>query len=109
MDLTDQRLEAYRESGDQAVAALAAEVVRLREGIRGHQSNTGHGLCWLNDLELCKLLNAEAAYPHDTLPVREEFFAQCDGYYESRIAGTPYEEPEPQKTVTMARDGEEVK
>ncbi len=66
-------LQSYAMSGDQVVSTLAKEVLRLKQGIEDHRSNTGHGLCWLNDLELWKLLDSEAPYPHETIPMKEEF------------------------------------
>ena len=79
---------------------LAAEVKRLREAIRAHAAKRGHELCWLNDVELWKSVGVTAGYPHNTLPRREEFLTQCQHYYESRLAGTPYQEPETQIPVT---------
>jgi hypothetical protein len=101
MKLTDQELKSYAESGDEVVAVLVAEVMRLREGIREHQSKSGHELCWLNDIELWKLLDPDATYPHETLPVREELLTQCVRFYESRLKGISYEEPKPKQTVSI--------
>lgn len=92
-------LQSYAMSGDQVVSTLAKEVLRLKQGIEDHRSNTGHGLCWLNDLELWKLLDSEAPYPHETIPMKEEFFTQCQRFYESRLTGTPYQEPQPKQTI----------
>lgn len=99
MQLSDDQLLSWAGSDSEVIAALAREVIRLREGIRKHQQQTGHGLCWLNDVELWKLLDPEARYPHETLPVRDEFLAQCAKFYESRVTGTPYIEPKPRQTV----------
>ena len=102
MDITDDQVHVLATNENQDIAALAREVIRLREGIRAHQSKSGHELCWINDLTLWTLLDADAAYPHDTLPVKEEFLSQCARYYESRLKGTPYEEPQPHKTITRS-------
>jgi hypothetical protein len=99
MELSDDRLRALAASGDETTAHMAAEIVRLRAGIRNHMQKTGHGLCWLNDLALWELIEPTVHYPHDTLPVREEFLAQCAKFYESRLHGTPYQEPTPSRTV----------
>jgi hypothetical protein len=99
MNLSFDRLRELAGGDDELVAALAAEVLRLQEAIRAHQSNTGHALCWLNDLSLWRTLQPDAEYPHETLPVREEFLAQCARFYESRLTGTPYEEPQPKRTI----------
>ncbi|MET1027958.1 MAG: hypothetical protein ABWY00_12375 [Dongiaceae bacterium] len=100
MNLSDRAIEQFSQDEDADKAALAAEVTRLRDGIRAHMQATGHELCWINDLTLWQLIDPEAGYPHRTLPVREEFLGQCARFYESRLKGTPYEEPEPRRTVT---------
>lgn len=103
MKLTDHMLKCCVESDDKVIRTLAAEVTRLREGIRNHQSKRGHEICWLNDIELWRLLDPDARYPHKTLPVREEFLTQCAQFYESRLKGTPYEEPQPQQRISPVR------
>lgn len=87
---------------DPAVRELAQEALRLRSAIETHRAQTGHALCWLNDVELWKAIGEDegAAYPHETLPVREEFLKQCGRFYESRLTGTPYVEPQPKQTLT---------
>jgi len=99
--LTDAAIDGLCGSSDPTILALAAEVRRLRSGIREHQGQTGHHLCWLNDLDLWRLLDPQADYPHATLPVGEEFFGQCRKYYESRLTGVEYEEPQPNVTVRV--------
>jgi len=99
--LTDAEIDRLCGSSDATIIALAAEVKRLRSGIREHQHQTGHSLCWLNDLDLWRLLDATAEYPHATLPVRDEFFGQCRRYYESRLTGVEYEEPVPNTTIRV--------
>ncbi len=103
-DLTDDHIEALAGSRDNVVAQLATEIRRLRDGIKEHRSATGHELCWLNDVALWTLIGEDAApaYPHETLPVREEFLSQCCRYYESRIAGSAYEEPRPRTCIKKA-------
>ncbi len=103
MKPTDQMLKSCVKSDDKIIRTLAAEVIRLREGIRNHQNKSGHELCWLNDIELWKLLDSGARYPHNSLPVREEFLAQCGRFYASRLKGTPYEEPQPKQKISPAR------
>lgn len=88
-------------SSDPTIRALAAEVRWLRNGIREHQRQTGHALCWLNDLDLWRLLDPQADYPHATLPVRDEFFGQCRTYYESRLTGVEHEETQPSTTIRV--------
>ena len=97
--LDDAELEGLIGSTDPLIQRLAQEVKRLRDGIRVHQSQTGHSLCWLNDIELWKLLDANAGYPHETLPVREEFMENCKRFYASRLQGTPWQDPPVRKTV----------
>ncbi len=99
--LSDAAIDELCGSSDPTALALAAEVRRLRNGIRDHQRQTGHALCWLNDLDLWRLLDPQADYPHASLPVREEFFGQCSKYYESRLTGVAYEEPQPNTTIRV--------
>jgi hypothetical protein len=99
--LSDAAIDELCGRSDPTILALAAEVKRLRSGIREHQRQTGHALCWLNDLDLWRLLDPQADYPHATLPVREEFFGQCRTYYESRLTGVEYEEPQPNTTIQV--------
>ena len=100
MNLSDRDIERFLQNDDPDKAALATEITRLRDGIRAHMQATGHALCWINDLTLWHLIDPDAGYPHQTLPVRDEFLAQCARFYESRLTGTAYEEPKPQRTVT---------
>lgn len=95
----DTDVEALLGSADPQVSRLAREVQRLRAGIRLHQSQTGHSVCWLNDIELWKLLDADAGYPHETLPVREEFMDNCKRFYASRLEGTCWQDPPVEKTL----------
>jgi hypothetical protein len=98
--MADSELAEYCSSDVPVIARLAMEVRRLREGIRNHRSQTGHSLCWLNDVALWRLIEEETAYPHDTLPVREEFLANCERYYQSRLEGTPWTDPAVKHTIT---------
>jgi len=77
---------------------LEEENRRLRAAIEKHREQSGHALCWLNDVELWSVLGP-AQYPHASLPVREEFLKQCARYHESRLTGTPYAEPSVKKTI----------
>ena len=100
MTLPDDEIGRLAAGKDKTVSTLAAEVRRLREGIKSHRSASGHELCWLNDVELWKLVDDNPVYPHDTLPVQDEFLSQCRRYHESRLKNTPYAEPAAKKTVT---------
>jgi hypothetical protein len=97
--MTYAQLRACLSSEDLFVRALAEEALRLHDAIRSHRDKTGHELCWLNDVELWKTIGENPAYPHDTLPVREEFLGQCSRFYESRLKGTAYAEPATKKTI----------
>ena len=99
MTMNDDEIRNLLGTTDGTVRSLAEEILRLRGAIRQHRDKRGHELCWLNDLELWSELGENSRYPHDTLPVREEFLRQCAIYYESRIHGTPYEDPRPERTV----------
>ena len=97
--LDDAAIARHCGDDNEIVAELAREVGRLREGIRNHQRQTGHSLCWLNDVELWKLLDENPQYPHQTLPVREEFLRNCQRYYESRLSGTPWQDPNADRMI----------
>ncbi len=100
--LPDEEIARLSSDSNDTVRLLAAEIGRLRAGIRQHQSATGHELCWLNDVELWKLVDDNSAYPHETLPVAEEFLSQCRRYHESRLKNSPYAEPQARVTVKKA-------
>ena len=97
---TDSEINKCGSSRELLVARLAQEVLRLRQGIRHHRSQTGHSLCWLNDVALWQLLDENAGYPHDTLPVQEEFVANCQRFYRSRLEGTPWVDPPVKHAIT---------
>jgi hypothetical protein len=96
----DDEVGMLASANDATVRRLAREVLRLRAAIAAHAAKRGHELCWLNDLELWEAIGIDAGYPHDSLPVREEFLAQCHRYYASRVSGSPYEEPSTDTPVT---------
>jgi hypothetical protein len=98
--MRDDEVKALAGANDSTVRRLAAEVLRLRAAIAAHADKRGHELCWLNDLDLWKAAGLDAGYPHDSLPVREEFLAQCQRYYASRVNGSPYAEPSTATPVT---------
>ena len=60
---------------------LAAEVKRLRAGIRRHRDGTGHELCWHHP-ELWALL-PERTDPQPTVPEWPQFMAGCVRYRQS--------------------------
>ncbi len=91
MNLDDKTIYKLAQNEDPTHTVLAQEIIRLRSAIREHQSKRGHDLCWLNDLALWKTIDKEAQYPHDSLPVHDEFLAGCKRYYQSRLTGTPFE------------------
>ena len=97
----DEELVDLASANDPHVRRLAGEVLRLRNAIATHAAKRGHELCWLNDVALWKSAGIDAGYPHDSLPVREEFLAQCARYHASRLTGTPYEEPVTRAAVTQ--------
>ncbi len=97
--MTDAYIKSLLAHKDKVVSGLAREVKTLRDGIRHHQAQTGHSLCWINDLELWKLIEDDPKYPHSTLPIRDEFLSNCQAFYESRLKNTPWEDPPVRKTV----------
>ena len=66
---------------------LAAEVVRLRAGIRAHRDSSGHDLCWHHP-ELWGLLPERAA-PDIAVPRWPQFLRGCVKYRESLDAELP--------------------
>lgn len=98
--MDDEEVGALVSSGDATVRRLAGEVLRLRSAITTHAAKPGHELCWLNDVALWTTVGIDGDYPHDAVPVREEFLAQCARYHASRVSGTPYEEPTIRRAVT---------
>lgn len=63
-----------------------AEVERLKQAIRKHRDERGHGRCWENDLELYRALG-EAVPGSPGLPDRAEFLAECARYYDGQAGG----------------------
>ena len=79
-------VEVMTRSGE--VSDAQAEVRRLRTAIEIHRDQTGHNLCWLNDVELWTALeDGSTEYPHATIVPPEEFFVGCKAFYESRFTG----------------------
>ena len=97
----DEELGGLVSANDPQVRRLAGEVLRLRNAIATHAAKRGNELCWLNDVALWKSVGIDAGYPHDSLPVREEFLAQCARDHASRLTGTPYEEPAMKVPITQ--------
>jgi hypothetical protein len=62
-------------------AQLAAEVKRLRAGIRAHRDSTGHDLCWHHP-QLWSLL-PERVEPAIAVPPWPQFMRGCLKYRES--------------------------
>jgi hypothetical protein len=57
---------------------LAAEVMKLRQGIRGHRDTTGHDLCWHHPA-LWALLPEQVA-PEIAVPAWPQFMRGCIRY-----------------------------
>jgi len=66
---------------------LAAEVRKLRAGIRAHRDATGHDLCWHHPA-LWGLL-PEKTDPMPTVPAWPQFLAGCIRYRQSLDAQLP--------------------
>lgn len=60
---------------------LAAEVRKLRQGIRDHRDSTGHQLCWHHP-DLWALL-PERSDPQPTVPAWPDFLQGCIRYRQS--------------------------
>lgn len=107
MRYSDTQLRNFIDSGTNPVSALASELLALRAAIIEHKNKSGHAVCWINDRDLWHHVAPDAQYPHGSLPVRDEFLGQCARYYESRLNGTPYEEPAARLTVESAHAGKQ--
>ena len=68
--------------------ALAAEVRRLRAGIRAHRDGTGHELCWHHP-QLWGLL-PEQTDPLPDVPAWPQFLRGCLRYRESLDRDLPH-------------------
>ena len=79
--------------------ALAAEVKRLRAGIRAHRDSSGHDLCWHHP-QLWGLL-PEKSDPLPTVPAWPQFLRGCLRYRESLDAQLPHAP----RTETAFEDG----
>ena len=81
-------VEVMTKSGE--LSEARSEIRRLRAAIEDHREQTGHNLCWLNDVELWKALgDGDAAYPRETVVSADEFFVGCRAYYASRFVPAP--------------------
>ena len=67
--------------------ALAAEVRKLRAGIRKHRDSTGHELCWHHP-DLWELL-PERTDPQIAVPPWPKFMRGCIRYRQSLDAQAP--------------------
>jgi hypothetical protein len=67
--------------------ALAAEVRKLRAGIRKHRDSTGHDLCWHHP-DLWELL-PERTEPDIAVPPWPKFMRGCIRYRQSLDAQAP--------------------
>ena len=83
-----QKLNQGSAKLDQDLLTLSArqmrkEIMRLRNAIREHRDEKGHGRCWLDDQRLYAVLleNQTADF---SLPSRDEFLASCALYWQER-------------------------
>ncbi len=77
MENLDQDLDG--QSSDE----LRGEVIRLRQAIRLHRDEKGHGRCWLDDARLYAVL-PEQTQAETQLPSKPEFLRNCDLFWEDR-------------------------
>lgn len=68
----------------EAVRDLVAEVERLYFAIRTHRDQKGDDRCWLDDIELYKVLGEAVSIDVTGLPPRCDFLESCRRYYEQR-------------------------
>ena len=81
---------------DRALIEAARESRRLYMLIEIHMKQTGHNLCWMNDLRLWQeaFRDPKIEYPHESIPSGAEFVEVgceefCKPYYTSRFNPTP--------------------
>jgi hypothetical protein len=77
---------------------LAAEVIRLRAGIRAHRDSSGHDLCWHHP-ELWSLL-PEPIPSEIAIPAWPQFLRGCVKYREAldrELPNAPRSEPESER------------
>ncbi|MBB4634271.1 hypothetical protein [Longimicrobium terrae] len=67
---------------------LAAEIIKLRNGIRAHRDSTGHDLCWHHP-DLWALL-PERSDPLPTVPEWPQFMRGCVRYRQSLDEQAPH-------------------
>ena len=91
-----------RDLDDWDMAALAAEVRRLRAGIPAHRDATGHDLCWHHP-QLWELL-PERVDPKIAVPEWPQFFRGCIAYRQS----LDRQAPDAPRTTGEFRDGQDV-
>src|SRR5262245_1798749 len=90
LNVVVRRRRVDRMDGDLAGMSrdqLAAEVQRLRDGIRRHRDSTEHELCWYHP-ELWGLL-PEATDPMPAVPDWPQFLRGCIRYRQSLDAQAP--------------------
>jgi hypothetical protein len=86
-DLEQRRRELVEQLAlvSSELSSAREEIRALRGAIKTHREQTGHNLCWLNDVKLWEVLgDGKTTYPHDTLPSEEEFKMGCAAFYASR-------------------------
>ena len=65
------------------IEELRLEIIRLRNGIRKHRDQQGDDRCWLDDIELYKLLPDNISFITD-LPAKDKFLKNCERFWETR-------------------------
>jgi len=73
---------------EQRMELAVKRVAELEAAIRQHRDQRGDDRCWLDDLELYKLVGGGG---DNSLPPKEKFLTNCARYYEARCvnAGWP--------------------
>lgn len=85
MKAPHEYLRTIKRSDNADIEKLLADYTVLYNAVRKHMEQSGHDLCWENDLELWKNIDPNVKYPHETLPAEETFEAECKRYYKSRL------------------------
>lgn len=66
-----------------SIEELKQEITRLRNGIRKHRDQKGDDRCWLDDIELYKLLPDNVPFI-TSLPQKNEFLKNCERFWKTR-------------------------
>lgn len=84
---------------------MKSEAKKLRTAIIKHRSQRADDRCWLDDLELYRVLGDSVQEYDPSMPPREEFLVNCVRYYDKRcVRGNWPTYQQLQEALSNARD-----